>query len=84
MFVLMKPAAGGLDSSPGRDASVSPAYSEHNVKVKTIRMHVYKPDILTRFSELYINYPQVLELIHSQSHPPGAHYCWVDTGGVDS
>ena len=33
-------------------------------------MHVYSPDIPSRCSGLYINFPQVLEHILSQSHLP--------------
>ena len=50
-----------------------------------------------RFSRLYINLTQVLELTLSQSNfadvaihivpifvQPGSHYCWVDRGGINS
>ena len=56
---------------------------------------VYSPDIRSRFSRLYIIYPQVLELTLSQSHLQfaaavaihtvpifvllGTHYWWVDS-----
>ena len=37
-----------------------------------VKVYVYSPDIpACRFSGLYINYPQVLELKLSQSHLPG-------------
>ena len=40
-------------------------------KVKKVKVRVYSPDIDSRFSGLYINYTQVLELTLSQSQLPG-------------
>ena len=38
-----------------------------------VEVYVYSPDITSRFSGLYINYPQVLELLLWQSHLSGEH-----------
>ena len=41
-------------------------------KGKTVKEYVYSPGIqVYRFSGLYIDYPQLLELTLSQSHLPG-------------
>ena len=36
-----------------------------------VKVHVYSPDILSKFTGLYMSYTQVLELTLSQYHLPG-------------
>ena len=52
---------------------VSVCNIEKLVKFIQLKVYVYSPDIPSRFSRLYIKYPQVLELTLSQSNLPGVN-----------
>ena len=95
--VFLYVALSSSSSSSSGSSSISQRLQQ-TIKVKVkVKVKVYRPDIPCRFSRLYINYSQVLELTLSVSSPstavaihqapifiqPATHCCWVDRGCVD-